>query len=296
MNAVDATGLGKRYGRSWALQDCYFEIPAGRICALVGPNGAGKTTLLHVATGFLKPTTGSIAVFGQTPKGNTPLLRRVGFVAQDMPLYMSFSVADTIALGAHLNPAWDQLFVRDRLAQLDIPLRQKVGELSGGQHAQVALTLALGKRPDLLLLDEPLASLDPLARRDFLRTLLERAVETEMTVVLSSHLISDLERVCNHLILLSSSRTQMAGDIEDLLSTHRVLTGPRCEPSVVSGVTSVVSQSHSDRQTTLLVRAETGVNDPRWVSEDVGLEELVIAYLEAPTATALPRPRITAQP
>ena len=293
MNAITATALGKRYGNRWALRDCCFAIPSGRICALVGPNGAGKTTFLHLAMGFLAPTTGSIGVLEEQPRNNNHLLSRIGFVAQDVPLYKSFTVAETLRFGAALNPGWDEVFAKNRLLQLGIPFDQRVGSLSGGQRAQVSLAVALGKRPEVLLLDEPLASLDPLARRDFLQTLLESAVDTGMTVVLSSHLISDLERVCNHLIVLSSSRAQVAGDIDELLESHRVLTGPRREANVPAGIGSVVSESHSERQTTFLVRSKTPIADPRWIQEDVGLEELVIAYLESPAVTALPIPKVS---
>src|SRR5262245_41772091 len=186
--AVVATGLGKRYRGRWGLRDCTLEIPKGRVVALVGPNGAGKTTLLHLATGILRPSAGSVSVLGSTPGADATLLSRVGFVAQDVPLYRNLSVADTLEFGRRLNSRWDQSLAVERLERLGIPLRDRVGELSGGQRAQVALALALGKRPELLLLDEPLASLDPLARREFLQVLMEGVAEHGLTVVLSSHL------------------------------------------------------------------------------------------------------------
>ena len=291
MSAVVATGLGRRYGRRWALKDCFLDIAESRIAALVGPNGAGKTTFLHLTAGLLDPSAGSITVLGQNPRGNDALLPSVGFVAQDIPLYRSFTVAEMLLFGARMNPAWDERFANDRVQQLAIPLDQRVGQLSGGQKAQIALLVALAKRPRLLLLDEPLASLDPLARRQFLKLLMESIAETGMTVVLSSHLIADLERVCDYLILLSGARTQIAGAVEDLLQSHRVLVGPRREAKYVAGVASIVRETHTSRQTTLFVRTNGVVLDPDWMVEEVTLEELVIAYLENQNSTALPDPK-----
>src|SRR5690242_13305264 len=205
-------GLGKRYGATWALRDCSFTLPAGHVAALVGPNGAGKTTLLHLCVGLLAPSAGKVAVFDHAPYAQpAEVLPRVGFLAQDHPLYKGFTVVETLTLGRKLNPRWDDMAARARLQRLAIPLDRRVGKLSGGQQAQVALALALSKRPDLLLLDEPVASLDPLARRDFLRTLTDAATEDGLTVLLSSHIIGDLERVCDYLIILSASRVQLAG-------------------------------------------------------------------------------------
>lgn len=213
-NALETTHLSKRYGRTWALQDCTLALPAGRVAALVGPNGAGKTTLLNLSVGLLSPTEGHVQVFGCSPlTQTTETLPRLGFVAQDHPLYKDFTVADLLTLGRKLNPRWDDPLARARIQKLGIPLDRRTGKLSGGQQAQVALVLALAKRPDLLLLDEPLASLDPLARREFLRTLLDATVESSLTVLLSSHIIGDLERVCDYLIILSASHVQLVGDI-----------------------------------------------------------------------------------
>jgi ABC-2 type transport system ATP-binding protein len=292
--AVEAVGLGKRYGRRWALRDCTLEIPVGRVVALVGPNGAGKTTLLHLATGLLEPTTGTVRVLDAVPRDDPSLLGRVGFVAQDTPLYRSFTVADTLEFGRRLNPTWDGAMVRDRLDRLGIEPDQRVGHLSGGQRAQVALGLALGKRPELLLLDEPLASLDPLARREFLQILMEGVAESGVTVVLSSHLITDLERVCDYLILLAAGRTQVAADIEELLAGHRTLVGPRWDQSPIAGVAAVLHEAHTDRQSTLLVRTDGPLLDPMWEVKEVGLEDLVLGYLGSPAATALPAPRLAA--
>ena len=280
MTAILQTrGLGKRYRRRWALSDCTLEIPAGRIAGLVGPNGAGKTTLLHLATGLLRPTTGTIEVLGGPPPARPAQLARVGFVAQDTPTYAHLTVADHLRLGAHLNPGWDAATARDRIEHLGLDPGQRAGKLSGGQRAQLALTLAIAKRPELLILDEPVASLDPLARREFLRGLMETVVDQELSVVLSSHLVADLERVCDYLIVLVGSRVQLAGEVDRLLATHHLLTGPRRDPGTLPASQHVISASHTDRQTTLIVRTDAAVHDPAWTVSPVGLEDLVLAYM-----------------
>jgi len=276
---LQTRGLGKRYRRRWALSDCTLEIPAGRIAGLVGPNGAGKTTLLHLATGLLRPTTGTIEVLGGPPPARPAQLARVGFVAQDTPTYAHLTVADHLRLGAHLNPGWDAATARDRIEHLGLDPGQRAGKLSGGQRAQLALTLAIAKRPELLILDEPVASLDPLARREFLRGLMETVVDQELSVVLSSHLVADLERVCDYLIVLVGSRVQLAGEVDRLLATHHLLTGPRRDPGTLPASQHVISASHTDRQTTLIVRTDAPVHDPAWTVSPVGLEDLVLAYL-----------------
>jgi ABC-2 type transport system ATP-binding protein len=276
---VEARGLGKRYRRHWALTDCTLSIPAGHVVGLVGPNGAGKTTLLTLATGLLAPTTGTIEVLGGPPPARPAQLARVGFLAQDAPVYTGLTVADHLALGARLNPGWDTALARGRIEQLDLDPGQKAGTLSGGQRAQLALTLAIAKRPELLILDEPVASLDPLARREFLQTLMETIAEQNLSVVLSSHLIADLERVCDYLIVLVGSRVRVAGPVEDLLATHHLFTGPRRDPDTLPAGQQVISASHTDRQTTLLVRTSDPVIDPAWTVSEVGLEDLVLAYM-----------------
>jgi len=213
-------------------------------------------------------------------------------MAQEVPLYRTFTAGDMLEFGRRMNPRWDEGFARKRLERVGIRPNDRVGHLSGGQRSQVALTLALAKRPSVLLLDEPLASLDPLARREFLKALMEGVAEDGATVVLSSHLISDLERVCDYLILLSASRTQVAGEVEQLLETHRVISGPRKDGAVPAGVAAVIEQSSSERQTTMLVRTEGPILDPAWSVQKVGLEELVLGYLGQPNATALPGPRL----
>jgi ABC-2 type transport system ATP-binding protein len=295
MTVLTATGLGKRYRRTWALRDCSMSLPAGRVVALVGPNGAGKTTLLHLAVGLLSPDAGSVSVLGE-PAGTAATMPRVAFLAQDKPLYAGFSVAEMLRFGAHLNPRWDAGFAERRIADLDIPPDRKVGKLSGGQQAQVALTVAFAKRPGLLVLDEPLANLDPLARHEVMRALMAAVADTGMTVVLSSHVVSDLVDTCDWLVVLNRGRVQVAGDLEDLLAEHRLLTGPADLADGVASRLTVVDDSRTDRQANLLARtgAAQPPLDPRWTTRAVGLEELVLAYLRRPEAAALPRPVLAA--
>ena len=276
---IEADALGKRYRRNWALADCTLSIPAGNVVGLVGPNGAGKTTLLNLAVGLLAPDAGTIEVLGGRPAADRAQLARVGFLAQDSPVYAGLSVADHLELGARLNLGWDAGLARCRIGRLDMGPGQKAGTLSGGQRAQLALTLAIAKRPELLILDEPVASLDPLARREFLADLMEAAVDQELSVVLSSHLIADLERVCDYLILLVGSRVRVAGPVDDLLATHHLLSGPRRDPATLPDGLEVISASHTDVQTTLLVRTSGPVLDPAWTVSQVGLEDLALAYM-----------------
>ncbi len=280
MTAVlEARGLTKRYGRRFGLSDCTLRVPAGRVVGLVGPNGAGKTTLLQLAVGLLAPTRGTIEVLGSRPASGPNQLARVGFVAQDVPTYAGLTVADHLRLGAHLNPRWDARMAADRIAALGLEPDQRAGRLSGGQRAQLALTLAIAKRPDLLILDEPVASLDPLARREFLRGLMEFTADHDASVILSSHLVADLERVCDYLIVLAASRVRLAGEVDRLLAAHRLLTGPRRDPAALPGDWEIISASHTDRQSTLLVRTGGPVHDPAWTVSQVSLEDLVLAYM-----------------
>jgi ABC-2 type transport system ATP-binding protein len=278
--AVSTEALGKRYGATWALRDCTLEIPTGSVTALVGPNGAGKTTLLHLAIGLSRQTCGTVKVLGLSPRDDgKALLPRLGFVAQDHPLYRGLTIAETFKFARELNPHWDDLYATQRVGHLGLELRHKVGKLSGGQQAQVALTLALAKQPELLILDEPVASLDPLARREFLNAVMEAVAETGMTVILSSHIVSELERVCDHLVTLADSRTQLAGPIADIVASHRLLTGPRSDGASVARVHNIIRESHTERQTTLLVRANGHVYDSCWEQHEIDLEEIVLAYL-----------------
>jgi ABC-2 type transport system ATP-binding protein len=276
---LETRGLGKRYGRRWALADCTLSLPAGRVAGLVGPNGAGKTTLLHLAVGLLGPTAGTIEVFGGEPASSPAQLAKVGFVAQDTPVYAGLSVADHLRLGARLNPGWDAQLAAGRIERLGLDPGQRAGKLSGGQRAQLALTLAVAKRPELLILDEPIASLDPLARREFLQGLMEFAAERQVSVVMSSHLVADLERVCDYLIVLASSRVQLAGDVDELLATHHLLTGPRRDPATFPSDWQVIQASHTDRQSTLLISTRAAIHDPAWTVGQVSLEDLVLGYM-----------------
>ena len=279
MTALDASGLGKRYRQRWALSDCTLQIPEGRVAGLVGPNGAGKTTLLHLAVGLLAPTTGTITVLGGEPASGPGQLAKVGFVAQDTPVYAGLSVADHLRLGAHLNPAWDAAYAERRIDRIGFDPAQRAGKLSGGQRAQLALTLAIAKRPRVLILDEPVASLDPLARREFLQDLMEAVVEQEISVVLSSHLVADLERVCDYLVVLAASRVQIAGDVDALIASHHRLMGPRRDPASLPSDQEVVQASHTDRQSTLIVQTRHPVLDPTWTVEQLSMEDLVLAYM-----------------
>jgi ABC-2 type transport system ATP-binding protein len=276
---IDAQGLGKRYGRRWALNDCDLQIPSGHVVGLVGPNGAGKTTLLHLAVGLLTPTAGTVTVLGRPPAVDPAQLARVGFVAQDTPTYARLTIADHLRFGRQMNPGWDDELARQRMAELELDLDQTAGSLSGGQRAQLALTLAVAKRPELLILDEPVASLDPLARREFLQRLMEFVAEGDVSVVLSSHLVADLERVCDYLIVLVDSRLQLAGEVDDLLASHRRLVGPRRDPASLPSGQVVIEESHTDRQSTLLVRCDGPVLDPAWTVEELSLEDIVLAYM-----------------
>jgi ABC-2 type transport system ATP-binding protein len=274
--AVHTAGLGKRYGSLWALQDCSVTVPAGRVTALIGPNGAGKTTLLKILAGLSRPSAGEVSVLGRQPGPDAGFLDSIGYLAQDIPLYRRLSAGDHIRIFARLNRHWDAGAAADRLAALNIPVTRAVGSLSGGQRAQVGLSLALAKQPRLLLLDEPVAALDPLARHEFLSSLAEAAAEGGPAVILSSHLLRDLEQVCSHLILLSASRTQLCDSIDNVLATHRVLTGPRGKPP--AGVT-VIKATNAARQSRLLARLDGPVLDPSWDMHEVALEDIVLAYM-----------------
>jgi ABC-2 type transport system ATP-binding protein len=276
---LEAEGLGKRYGRRWALSECTLSVPSGHVVGLVGPNGAGKSTLLNMAVGLLSPSQGRLRVFGNAPAQDPDQLARVGFVAQDTPTYAGLSVADHLKLGSTMNPKWDNALAEGRINQLDIDFKQKAGKLSGGQRAQLALTLAISKRPEILILDEPVASLDPLARREFLQILMETVAEHQVSVVLSSHLVADIERVCDYLVVLVSSRVQLTGELDELLASHHRLIGPRTDSNAPVENQYVVEASHTDRQSTLLVRSDGPVLDPAWTIEPLSLEDLVLAYM-----------------
>jgi ABC-2 type transport system ATP-binding protein len=297
MNAVEATGLSKRYRSTWrsrsawALRDCSLTIPAGRVVALVGPNGAGKTTLLNLTVGLAEPTSGSVTVLGGRAAGSAQARSGVAFVAQDAPLYRNLSVADTLHLARNLNVRWDQRRATGRLAELGIPLDRKVGKLSGGQQAQLALTLAAARLPELIILDEPLARLDPLARHDFMASLMAAVADDGLSVLFSSHVVAELERVADYLVVLSHGRLQVAGEVDVLTAGHRVLTGPATEADFLSKRLAPVQVRKAGTQAHLLARINGDATvPPGWTSHPVDLEELVLAYLREPGATALPGP------
>ncbi len=292
MNAVEAAGLSKRFRRTWALRDCTLTVPAGHVVALVGPNGAGKTTLLNLMVGLTAPTTGSVTVLGGEQAGSAAARSAIAFVAQDAPLYGNLSVADTLHLARNLNLRWDQRRATGRLAELGIPLNRKVGKLSGGQQAQLALTLAVARLPELIILDEPLARLDPLARHDFMASLMAAVAEDGLSVLFSSHVVAELERVADYLIVLSRGQMQMSGTVDDLIAGHCVLTGPAAEADIYSERLPVVHIRRAGVQAHLLVRMNGHAEPvpPGWTAHPVDLEELVLAYLREPGASALPGP------
>ncbi len=293
--ALEAHGLSKRYGRTWALRDCSLTLPEKTVVALVGPNGAGKTTLMQLAVGMLDPTGGEVRVFGWSPR-EQPLmvLSRIGFLAQDRPLYRGFTVDQTLGFGARLNPRWDDRLARERVRRLGIPFERKVGKLSGGQQAQVALTLALAKRPDMLLLDEPVAGLDPLARREFTQSLLEAAAEQGLTVVVSSHVVAELERFCDYLVVIGQGRIQVAGEVDGLVEQHRVLVGDGERTAELEGREWVVQVTRGPRQTQAVVQAAGARSGDGWETRAPTFEELVLAYMSNSDASTLPPPTLVA--
>ncbi|MFD9395237.1 ABC transporter ATP-binding protein [Streptomyces sp. NPDC060000] len=298
--AMAATALGKRFGRrgGWALRDCTFRLPAGRVCAVVGPNGAGKSTLLALAAGLLAPTEGRVTVLGTDPASARA---RVAYVAQDKPLYPQLSVAETLLVGADLNPGrWDAETAERIVSAGDLDPGKKIRSLSGGQRTRVALALALAKRPELLLLDEPIADLDPLARHELMGTLMAGAAQYGTTIVMSSHVVAELEDSCDHLLLVGGGRVRLAGEIDDLLAAHtRVSTladtarpTPDGSPDGSPGHSpqlaphTVVESRVTGRQLTALVRPAGPLADG-WRTSTPSLEELVLAYLRNPQAAPL---------
>jgi ABC-2 type transport system ATP-binding protein len=281
--ALVGTGLGKRYRRRWALRGCDFSIPAGAVCGLVGPNGSGKSTLLALAAGLRQPSEGELRVLGRRPGLDEDVRARIGFVAQDKPLYPRLTVADTLRLGRELNPSWDDELAAEVVRQGRLPAGSRIGELSGGQRSRVALALALAKRPRLLLLDEPMADLDPLARHQLMGTLMGQAAEHGTTVVISSHILSELDGAIDHLLLVDLGRVRLAGEVEQLLGAHRLLHG--ADPLPLDGHT-VVEVRGAGRGRAALVRPGGPLADG-WQVERPGLEELLLAYLRSPQAAAL---------
>lgn len=288
--AIEAHGLGRKYRRGWALRDCSFRLPAGRICGLVGPNGAGKTTLLAMAAGLLTPTTGQLRLFGAAP-GSVRAGRRTAFLAQDKPLYRRFTVAETLRMGRELNSGWDQRAAENLVRSGNLPFDAKIGTLSGGQRTRVAFALAFGKRPDLLLLDEPMSDLDPLVRHELMGTLLAEASEQGTTVLLSSHMLAELENVCDYLLVIAEGGLRLAGEVDELVSAHALLTGARNGEEAPPDLArhTVVESKTSGRQITALVRPGGPISGG-WHSEHPSLEDVLFAYLRTPGAPALISP------
>ena len=280
-NVIETSGLGRRYGRFWALRECTFSVPEGHLAALVGPNGAGKTTLLHLLVGLMNASAGTVTVLGGQSAGSRDALDGIAFVAQDTPVYTNLSGANMIRVARNLNRGFDPAYARARLAELGIPLGQKAAKLSGGQRAQLALTLALARRPRLLVLDEPLSSLDPLARHDFMATVLAAMGSDGVSVLLSSHVLAELERVADFLVVLTRGQVRVAGEVEGLLARHRVLTGPTAGADRLGEQLDVVQDRRAAALAHLVVRGR-GPDDPvppGWEAHPVGMEELVLAYL-----------------
>jgi ABC-2 type transport system ATP-binding protein len=278
--AIQTKGLGKRYGSFWALENCTVSVPEGSVSALVGPNGAGKSTLLKLLTGLSSASGGNSNVLGKTPRQNANFLEDIGYLAQEIPLYKTMNTNDHIAMGKHLNKRWDEAFIRKRLIELSIPLKRPVGKLSGGQRAQVALALALAKKPKLLLLDEPVAALDPLARHDFLASLSQAVADGGLTVIMSSHLLADLERVSDHVIVLATGKTQLCDDIESVIKNHKLLVGPRKEATRNEDGYTIIHETHTAKQSTLLVRLNGKAKlSVHWQQHEPNVEEIILAYM-----------------
>jgi ABC-2 type transport system ATP-binding protein len=292
MNIIETHALCKCYGSTRALRDCTLAIPGGHVVALVGPNGAGKSTLLNLSVGLATPSAGEVTVLGGLRAGSPPALDGIAFVAQDTPLFKNLSAADLLHMTRNLNLRFDQRYAEHRLDELGIPLQQKAGKMSGGQQAQLGLTLALARRPQLLVLDEPMAMLDPLARHDFMATVMTAVADDGVSVVLSSHVLAELERVADYLVLVSDGSVRVAGEVDDLLATHLVLTGPAAESDRYMNEWNIVHASRAGPLVHLLVRGD-GTADPvpmGWEARSLTLEELVLDYLREPGAAALPGP------
>jgi len=290
MNVIETRGLGKRYGNAWALRDCTLAIPEGHLVGLVGPNGAGKSTLMNLLAGLSVPTAGTVTVLGGRPAGSPAALDGIAFMAQDAPLYKHFSAGDMIHLTRNLNRQFDEAYARQRLDGLGIPLKKTSGKLSGGQQAQLALTLALARRPRMLILDEPLAALDPLAREDFMTTVMTAMTDNGVSVLLSSHALAELERIADYLIVLGAGEVRIAGEADDLVDSHQVLSGPAAAADAYAARLAVVQDRRAAAQAHLLVRSSDQPVPPGWEAHPVSLEELVMAYLRAPGAIGKQQP------
>ena len=284
---VETIGLTKRYRSVKALDNCDLALPLGKVTGLVGPNGAGKTTLIHLAVGLLRPTAGSIAVFGHdSTRDILKILPRVGFVAQDRPLYGDLTVAETLELGRRLNARWDAAYALSRVQRFGLPLSRRIRTLSTGQRAHVATSIALGKRPELLLLDEPVANLDPVARIALLEELMSVVAEDGVTVVFSANALADVERVCEHIVILVNGRPRLTGDTEELIDSHVVAIGPRSKGvSALDG--ELIEARHAERQTIRLLRGPGPSRlDDGTVVRPATLEEIVLGYMRPATEVA----------
>nr|BBH87898.1 ABC transporter ATP-binding protein [Thermosporothrix sp. COM3] len=278
-NALHAQQLGKRYGAHWALRNCNIQLPRGCIAGLVGNNGAGKTTLLHLAAGLLRPSTGSIEMLGTPSHNMAMLLPHIGFVAQECSLYRQFTVSETLIAGRKLNPAWDESLARSLVDRFKLPLKQTIGKLSGGQQALVAIIMALAKDPELLLLDEPFSNIDPLAKHEIGKVIMELAFERSLTILISSHVLADLEALCDYLIILAASQVRLADSIEHIMEQHKLLIGPSESFDAIATAYPVIQASHTGRQSTVLLRTDEAVSHPAWEQQDLALETVVLAYL-----------------
>jgi ABC-2 type transport system ATP-binding protein len=288
MNVIETRELGKRYGNQWALRDCTLAIPEGHLVGLVGPNGAGKSTLMNMVAGLSLPSAGTVTVLGGKPAGSATALDGIAFMAQDAPLYKHLSAGDMIHLTKNLNRQFDQAYARQRLDGLGIPPKKQAGKLSGGQQAQLALTLALARRPRMLILDEPLAALDPLAREDFMTTVMTAMTDDGVSVLLSSHALAELERIADYLIVLGGGEVRIAGEADDLVAAHQLLSGPVAEADALASRLSVVQDRRAAAQALLLVKSSDHPVPPGWEAHPTSLEELVMAYLRAPGALGNP--------
>lgn len=285
--ALETVGLAKRFGRKWGLRDCTLSIPTGKVAALVGPNGAGKSTLLRMAAGLSSPTSGSVKVLGDVPgHENATLLGRVGYLDQERPLYRGFRVDEMFRFGERTNPTWNMETAHSYIEQLGISLRDRVDKLSGGQRAQVALTMCLAKQPELLILDEPAAALDPVAREDLLRLLMRQVAEHETSVVISTHALGDVESICDYLVILSNSKVVLADDLEFVVGTHRFIsTSSLSAPTLPEGV-SVIDTRTSNRDVTFLVRMTLPIDEKKWHIYEPTLDEVIMAYLRLGASSA----------
>ncbi|MGD3111900.1 ABC transporter ATP-binding protein [Streptomyces sp. YGL11-2] len=290
--AIEAEGLSRKYRRGWALRDCSFRLPAGRVCALVGPNGAGKSTFLGIATRLVRPTAGTVKLFG-VPVTDPAVLERVAFLAQDKPLYPRFTVAETLRLGRELNPRWDQAVAERIVRSGKVPLDARIGTLSGGQRTRVAFALAFGKRPALLLLDEPMSDLDPLARHELSGLLMAEAAEHGTTVLMSSHMLAEMEEMCDYLLVLAEGRLRMAGATDELVPGHTLVTGRAVDgavPEELGARHTIVESRVSGRQFSALIRTGGPLSDSwdaDWEALSPSLEEVLLAYLRSPDAPTL---------